>query len=316
MQNAHQQVRDKIKAQSTDDFRTPEDRVRRAGSDEQVALVQISTAPSASPATSNAGSSSKKQASLHSFLTSSPSSSRKVIQHPLLSKRLQEPKEMRVLKELQEKYDDQLLNQEQQEEGLVKKKINWVEFGKMGGRPPATVRKDMRGISGGKRPNRKGHLDESRKTEFTAFQKLKITEDINEKINQGLLQGQGGKKFWPSEAKKLGINSERLRDTMARQDMWKHLVIKHQLGNKGKKISKKASKHQRASGGGRKRELQPQINQLKDWLEREREVSRARHLQRRCNPRNGVFDSHQSRAMPYQCSAARSASRISKGLGE
>ena len=57
---------------------------------------------------------------------------------------------------------------------------------------------------------------------------------------------------------------------MARQDMWKHLVIKHQLGNKGKKISKKASKHQRASGGGRKREFQPQINQLKDWLERER----------------------------------------------
>ena len=57
---------------------------------------------------------------------------------------------------------------------------------------------------------------------------------------------------------------------MARQDMWKHLVIKHQLGNKGKKISKKTSKHQRASGGGRKREFQPQINELKDWLERER----------------------------------------------
>ena len=100
---------------------------------------------------------------------------------------------MRVLKELQEKYDDQLLNQKQQEEGLVKKKINWVEFGKMGGRPSATVRKDMRGISGGKRSNRKGHLDESRKKEFTAFQKLKITEDINERINQGLLQDQGGR---------------------------------------------------------------------------------------------------------------------------
>ena len=35
-------------------------------------------------------------------------------------------------------------------------------------------------------------------------------------------------------------------------------------------MNKKASKHQRASGGGRKREFQPQINQLKDWLNRER----------------------------------------------
>ena len=271
-QQAHQQAQVKIKTQSSDDFRTPEDRIRRTGSDEHVALVQISNAPSASPATSKAdSSSSKKQASLHSFLTSPPSSSRKVIQHPLFSKRVQESKEMRVLKELQEKYNDQLLNQnQQQEEGVVKQKITWAEFGKMGGRPSATVRKGLRGLGGGKRSNRKGHLEESRKKEFTAFQKMKIAEDINEKINQGLLQDQGQKKFWPSEAKKLGINSERLRDIMARQDMWKHLVIKHQLGRSGKKIRKNASKYQRASGGGRKREFQPQINQLKDWLDRER----------------------------------------------
>ena len=63
---------------------------------------------------------------------------------------------------------------------------------------------------------------------------LKITEDINQKIDQGLLQDQGDKKFWPSEAKKLGIKPERLRDIMARQDMWKHLVMKHQLSNRGK----------------------------------------------------------------------------------
>ena len=53
--------------------------------------------------------------------------------------------------------------------------------------------------------------------------------------------------------------------------MWKHLVIKHQLGTKGKMMSKKARKHQRASGGGRKREFQPQINQPKDWLESEKD---------------------------------------------
>ena len=253
-QEAHQQAQGKIKTQSSDDFRTPEDRIRRTGSGEHAASVQISNVPSASPATSKADSSSKKQASLHSSLTSSPSSPRKVIQHPLFSKRVQESKEMRVLKERQEKYDDQLLNQhQQQEEGVVKQKITWAEFGKMGGRPSATVRKDLRGLGGGKRPNRKGHLEESRKKEFTAFQEMKIVEDINEKINQGLLQDQGQKKFWPSEAKKLGINSERLRDIMARQDMWKHLVIKHQLGSKGKKVGKNASKYQRASGGGRKR---------------------------------------------------------------
>ena len=66
----------------------------------------------------------------------------------------------------------------------------------------------MRGLAGGKRANRKGHLDESRKKEFTAYRKLKITEDTNEKIKQGFLQDQGEKKFWPSGAKKLGINSE------------------------------------------------------------------------------------------------------------
>ena len=138
MQQAHQQAQGKIKTQSSDDFRTPEDRIRRTESDEHVALVQISNAPSASPATSTAedSSSCKKQASLHSFLTSPPSSPRNVIQHPLFSKRVQESKEMRVLKELQEKYDEQLLNQnQQQEEGVVKQKVTWAEFGKMGGMP-------------------------------------------------------------------------------------------------------------------------------------------------------------------------------------
>ena len=125
------------------------------------------------------------------------------------------------------------MNRLQNKDELVKKKFNWAEFGKIGGRPSATIRKDMTGLSGGTRSNRKGHLVEPRKKEFTAFHKLKITEGINEKIKQGLLQDQGEKKLWPSEAKKLGINSERLRDIMARQDMWKHVVIKHQLGNKG-----------------------------------------------------------------------------------
>ncbi len=178
---------------------------------------------------------------------------------------------MRTLKQLQEKFDDQILNQQQEDEGLVvKKKISWAEFGKLGGRPSATIRKDLTGVSGGKRSNRKGKVDEPRKREFSACQKLKIVENINEKIKQGLLQGQGEREFWPPEAKKLGINSERLRDIMAREDMWKQLVIKHQRGAKGKRMSKKASKHQRASGGGRKREFQPQINQLKGSLLRER----------------------------------------------
>ena len=37
MQNAHQQVQGKMKTQASDDFRTPEDRIRKTGSDEQVA---------------------------------------------------------------------------------------------------------------------------------------------------------------------------------------------------------------------------------------------------------------------------------------
>ena len=89
MQAAKDQVKGKIRTQSSDDFRTPEDRIRRAGSDDQVALVQISNEPSASPAASNAGSSSssssssKKQASLHAFIKS-PTANH-VIQHPLFS---------------------------------------------------------------------------------------------------------------------------------------------------------------------------------------------------------------------------------------
>ena len=63
---------------------------------------------------------------------------------------------MSVLQELQEKYDEQLLGQQQDQDELVKKKINWAEFGKMGGRPSATIRKDMRGLPGGKRSNRRG----------------------------------------------------------------------------------------------------------------------------------------------------------------
>ena len=274
-QAAKDQVMGKIRTQSSDDFRTPEDRIRRAGSDDQVALVQIRSEPSASPAASNAGgssSSSKKQASLHAFIKSP--TPKHVIQHPLFSKRVQEAKEMRVLRQLQDKYDDHILNQrqrqdqketehEEQDETTIstKRQLTWQEFGKMGGRPSLKIKKEMRGLAGGKRTNRRGTLEEPRKKEFTAYQKMIIVQDINEKIKQGLLQDQGDKKFWPSEAKKLEINSERLRDIMARQDEWEHLVKKHQLGTKGKKITKKSRKYQRASGGGRKREFEPQIKQ-------------------------------------------------------
>ena len=117
----------------------------------------------------------------------------------------------------------------------------------------------MRGLAGGKRTNRRGTLEESRKKEFTAYQKMIIVQDINEKIKQGLLQDQGDKKLWPSEAKKLDINSERLRDIMARQEEWEHLVKKHQLGTKGKRMTKRSKKYQRASGGGRKRGGRPAV---------------------------------------------------------
>ena len=118
MQAAKDHVNSKIRTQSSDDFRTPEDRIRRTGSDDQVALVQISSGPSASPAASNAGSSSssssssssKKQASLHAFIKSP--TPKHVIQHPLFSKRVQESKEMRVLRQLQDKYDDHILKSE------------------------------------------------------------------------------------------------------------------------------------------------------------------------------------------------------------
>ena len=265
----------KIRSQTSDDFRTPEDRIRRTGSDAQASLVQsvsASSAPSPSPAsseTTGAGSSRKKQASLHSFLKS-PASTSKVIPNPQFSKRVQESKEMRVLRNLQEKYDDEIMNKEEETSKAEKKIVSWREFGRMGGRPSQLARSDVRGIAGGQRSNRRHPLQESRKKEFTAYQKKKIVEDINQKIDQGLLQDQGEKKFWPSEAKKLNISSERLRDIMARSSEWTFLVQKHQLSHKGKRIRKKDSKHQRASGGGRKREFQPQINQLKDWLYRER----------------------------------------------
>ena len=165
---------------------------------------------------------------------------------------------------------------------------------KMGGRPSLQIKKDLRGLGGGKRSNRKGPLEESREQEFSAYQKMITAETINEKINQGVLQDQGEKRFLPSEAKKLKINSERLKDIMSRQDEWKHLVQKHQLCTKGKRITKSSKKYQRASGGGRKREFEPQIKQLKDWLIIHREISRTLHLQRGCDQRNGVFDSHQS----------------------
>ena len=177
---------------------------------------------------------------------------------------------MKVLRQLQEKYDDQILNQDQETALVQKKTMSWKEFGRMGGRPSATAREELRGLAGGKRSNRKGHVEESRKKEFTAYQKMKIVEDINQKIDQGLYQDQGDKKFWPSEAKKLGISSERLKDIMARESEWTFLVQKHQLSTRGKRQRKKDSKYHRASGGGRKREFQHQINQLKYWLHRER----------------------------------------------
>jgi len=192
-----------------------------------------------------------------------------VIPNPQFNKRVQESKEMKVLRQLQEKYDDQILNQDEKT-SLAHKTMSWKEFGKMGGRPSATAREELRGLAGHKRSNRKGHLEESRKKDFTAYQKMKIVEGINQKIDRGLYQDQGDKKFWPSEAKKLRISSERLKDIMARKSEWVLLVQKHQVSTRGKRQRKKDSKRQRASGGGRKREFQPQINQLKDWLHRER----------------------------------------------
>ena len=282
-QAAKDEVKSKIKTQSSDDFRTPEDRIRRTGSDDQDSLAQIATASLASPAPSSAGgsSSSKKQASLHAYIKSPATATKHVIQHPLFSKRVQESKDMRVLRQLQDKYDEHILNQskdhqetkdEQQDAGttITRRQLSWQEFGKMGGRPSLQIKKDLRGLGGGKRSNRKGPLEEPRKQEFSAYQKMIIAETINERIKQGVLQDQGEKRFWPSEAKKLKINSERLKDIMSRQDEWKHLVQKHQLCTKGKRITKTSKKYQRASGGGRKREFEPQIKQLKDWLYRER----------------------------------------------
>ena len=111
MQAAKDKAQDKIRTQPSDDFRTLEDRIRRAGSDDQVALVQIGNESSASTRSPNTLSSSKKQASLHTFLKS-PAPNH-VIPHPLFSKRVQESKEMRVLRQLQERYDDHILNQKQ-----------------------------------------------------------------------------------------------------------------------------------------------------------------------------------------------------------
>ena len=173
-------AKSKIKPQTSDDFRTPEERIRRAGSDDQASLVQnASASPAPSPAsseTSGAASSSEKQTPLHNFLKSPASTSNKVIPNPQFSKRVQEPKEMKVLRHLQEKYDDQILNQDQETSLVQKKTMSWKEFGRMGGRPSATAREELRGLAGGKRSNRKGHVEESRKKEFTAYQKMKIVE--------------------------------------------------------------------------------------------------------------------------------------------
>ena len=156
----------KIRSQTSDDFRTPEERIRRTGSDDQNSLVQSLSASSAlSPAsseTTGAVSSRKKQASLHTFLKSPPSTSNKVIPNPQFSKRVQESKEMKVLKQLQEKFDDQILDKDEEKSLVQKKTMSWKEFGKMGGRPSATARVELRGLAGGKRSNRKGHLEESR----------------------------------------------------------------------------------------------------------------------------------------------------------
>ena len=162
-QAAKDEVKGKIKTQSSDDFRTPEDRIRRTGSDDQDSLVQIATASLASPALSSAGSSSsKKQASLHAYIKSPATATKHVIQHPLFSKRVQESKDMRVLRQLQDKYDEHIINQskdhqetkdEQQDAGttITRRQLSWQEFGKMGGRPSLQIKKDLRGLGGGKR---------------------------------------------------------------------------------------------------------------------------------------------------------------------
>ena len=262
-------VSSKIRSQTSDDFRTPEERIRRTGSDDQVSLVQIASAsPAPSPASSETSGAVISSSQQHNFLKSPASTSNKVIPNPQFNKRVQESKEMKILRQLQEKYDDQILNQDEKT-SLAQKTMSWKEFGKMGGRPSATAREELRGLAGHKRSNRKGHL-ESRKKDFTAYQKMKIVEGINQKIDRGLYQDQGDKKFWPSEAKKLRISSERLKDIMARKSEWVLLVQKHQVSTRGKRQRKKDSKRQRASGGGRKREFQPRINELKDWLHRER----------------------------------------------
>ena len=141
-QAAKDEVKGKIKTQSSDDFRTPEDRIRRTGSDDQDSLAQIATASLASPAPSSAGSSSsKKQASLHAYIKSPATATKHVIQHPLFSKRVQESKGMRVLRQLQDKYDEHIINQskdhqetkdEQQDAGttITRRQLSWQEFGR------------------------------------------------------------------------------------------------------------------------------------------------------------------------------------------
>ena len=118
--------------------------------------------------------------------------------------------------------------------------------------------------------NRRKEGASKRKTEFGAYEKMKICNDIEKQKVSFSKEDE----LWAHMRKVYGVTVQRLKDIFSKRQQWINLVKSNNLGaNKGAKTGKrkKAKNAQmRSAGAGRKREYQQQISRLKGWLQQER----------------------------------------------
>ena len=196
------------------------------------------------------------------------------------SPRVQQSKAMKDLMKAKEEYEkfleaQQLENAVDETEKPIRKTIS------KGGRPRTDRSSTLTTNS-----NRRKEGAAKRKTEFGAYEKMKICEDIE----QQRVSFSKEDELWSHMRRTYGATVQRLKDTYAKREQWIKLVKINNLGaNKGgKKGMRRRAKNAkvRSAGAGRKREFQEQISQLKGWLQQERSfghnISKRELLQEFC----------------------------------
>ena len=169
-------------------------------------------------------------------------------------------------RELETRFVDEEVDEVDKEREEDMSRLREKKLGRLGGRPKASEAL----VALGDRPAKRVEGSVKKRIEFGVYEKL----DICKYIDQAKQSHPKEKALWAECRQKFGISVQSLKEIYVKKDQWGALVKKHGLGKKrgqGKgKRKRPKNARVRAPGGGRKREFDQQIKDLKHWIEMER----------------------------------------------